>query len=188
LWTIFNPIDELGQGKGLGYFEPVKVLKTADGALVTEKDGNQFKVMSDGTLMKAKGMPLIASRGSKSGGPVHKTYTDADGVEHQYFGRGLVQITWWNGYAESGAAFGYGLELLFNPEKVKEYDVAYDIMVKGMTTGGGYANGKKCSMYFTDGKTDYAAARAMINGSDKAAEIAALAVAFETLLLAARLP
>jgi hypothetical protein len=80
LWTLFNPIDELGQGKGLGYFEYVKVLKTADGALITEKDGNQFKVLSDGTLMKAKGMPPIASRGSKSGGPVDKTYTDADGV------------------------------------------------------------------------------------------------------------
>jgi hypothetical protein len=188
LWTIFNPIDERGQGKGLGYFEPVKVLKTADGALITEKDGNQFKVSSKARILAGAGMSAIAARGSKSGGAVHKAYTDASGVEHQYFGRGLVQITWWNGYAESGVAFGYGLELLFNPEKVKEYDVAYDIMVKGMTTGGGYANGRKCSMYFTDSKTDYVAARAMINGSDKAAEIAALAAAFETLLLAARQP
>jgi hypothetical protein len=188
LWTLFNPIDELGQGKGLGYFEPVKVLKTIDGALITEKDGNQFRVLNDGTLLKLQGMSLITARGSKSGGPVHKNYIDADGTEHQYFGRGLVQITWWNGYAESGAAFGYGLDLLFNPEKVKEYDIAYDIMVKGMTTGDGYANGRMCSMYFTDTQTDYRGARAMINGSDKAVEIAALAIAFETLLFAARLP
>jgi hypothetical protein len=188
LWTIFNPIDELGQGKGLRYFESVKVLKTDDGALVTEKDGNQFKVSGKAKILKDTGMSEIGARGSKSGAPVHKKYTEADGVEHQYFGRGLVQITWWNGYAESGVAFGYGLELLFNPEKVKEYDVAYDIMVKGMTTGDGYANDRRCSMYFTDGKTDYVAARAMVNGSDKAVEIAALAQAFETLLLAARLP
>jgi hypothetical protein len=188
LWTIFNPIDELGRGKGLGYFEPVKVLKTVDGALITEKDGDRFKVSAEGKILVETGFAKPKRRGSDSGGTVDKKFTDADGVEHQYFGRGLVQITWWDGYAESSAAFGYGLELLFNPEKVKEYDVAYEIMVQGMTTGGGYAHNKKCSMYFTDGKTDYAAARAMINGSDKAAEIAALAVAFETLLLAARLP
>ena len=188
LWTIFNPIDELGQGKGRDYFEPVKVLKTVDGALITEKDGDRFKVSAAGKILVEAGMAAAKRRGSTSGDPVDKRYSEAEGVEHQYFGRGLVQITWWNGYAESSAAFGYGLELLLNPEKVKEYDVAYEIMVQGMTTGGGYAHNKKCSMYFTDGKTDYVAARAMINGSDKATEIAALAAAFETLLLAARLP
>ncbi len=188
LWTIFNPIDELGQGRGKQYFESVKVLKTPAGAMITERDGNQFKVASDGKILKAAGMSPVTARGSVSGGPVSKTYTEADGVEHQYFGRGLVQITWWNGYAESGVAFGYGLDLLFDPEKVKDPEVAYEIMVQGMTTGGGYANGKKCAQYFTDSMTRYVAARATVNGSDKASEIATLAEAFETLLMAARLP
>ena len=188
LWTLFNPIDEAGHGRGKQYFESVKVLKTTEGALIIEKDGNQFKVASDGKILKAAGMSAVTARGSVSGGPVSKKYTEADGVEHQYFGRGLVQITWWNGYAESGVAFGYGLDLLFDPEQVKDYETAYEIMVQGMTTGGGYANGRKCAQYFTDSTTNYVAARAMVNGSDKASQIATLAVAFETLLMAARLP
>ncbi len=186
LWTIFNPIDELGQGKGLGYFEPVKVLKTADGALVTEKDGNQFKVNTQGSFSVLTVTNPPARPGSPSGGAVSKEYLEASGVEHQYFGRGLVQITWWHGYAKSGVDFGYGLDLLLNPEKVKDYETAYEIMVQGMTTGGGYANDKKCSKYFTDGNTNYVVARAMVNGRDKAKEIADLAAAFEALLLAAR--
>lgn len=188
LWTLFNPIDEAGQGRGKQYFESVKVLQTTEGALVTEKDGNQFKVASDGKILKAAGMSAITARGSVSGGPVSKIYTETDGIEHQYFGRGLVQITWWNGYAASGVAFGYGLDLLFDPEKVKDYETAYEIMVQGMTTGGGYANDRKCSDYFNDSATKYVAARAMVNGSDKASAIATLAEAFEALLLAARLP
>jgi hypothetical protein len=186
-WEIFNPIDELGQGRGRDYFESVKVLKTADGVLITEKDGDQFKVSAAGKVMKAAGMSPVEDRGSISGDPVSKIYVDAAGDEHQYFGRGLVQITWWNSYAESGVAFGYGLDLLLNPEKVKDYDTAYEIMVQGMTTGHGYANGRKCSDYMTDGATKYVAARAMVNGSDKAKEIATLAEAFESLLLAARM-
>jgi hypothetical protein len=188
LWTLFNPIDELGQGKGKIYYEAVKVLKTEDGALITEKDGDQFKISNAGEFFISRGMKEEKYVGSVSGGPVSAKYLSAEGVEHQYFGRGLVQLTWWNGYARSSIAFGYGLELLFNPEKVKEYDVAYEIMVKGMTTGGGYANRKKCSMYFTDSKTDYVTARAMINGVERAVEIGALAQAFETLLLEARFP
>ena len=70
LWTLFNPIDETGQGRGKQYFESVKVLQTDEGALVTEKDGNQFKVASDGKILKAKGMSDITARGSVSGGPV----------------------------------------------------------------------------------------------------------------------
>ncbi len=188
LWTLFNPIDEDRLGKGKRYFESVKVLKTDDGALITEKDGEQFKVNKLGSFLVASGTKKEAIPGSPSGGAVSKAYIAADGVEQQYFGRGLVQITWWHGYAKSGVDFGYGLDWLFNPEKVKDYDTAYEIMVKGMTTGGGYANSKKCSDYFTDNSTKYVAARAMVNGDDKADHIAHLAQAFETLLMAARLP
>jgi hypothetical protein len=110
LWTLFNPIDELGQGKGKIYYESVKVLKTNDGALITEKDGDQFKVSNSGELLVSKGMKSEQNIGSISGGAISPNYAKADGVEHQYFGRGLVQLTWWNGYAKSGIAFGYGLD------------------------------------------------------------------------------
>ncbi len=194
LWEIFVPIDELGQGKGRPYFEPVKVEKITEGALITEKDGDQFKIRADlnrKVFKLTEGTGLTTDRkdgGSVSGGPVAIKYKDAAGDEHQYFGRGLVQLTWWFGYLQSSLAFGYGMDLLLDPEKVKNFEVAYDIMVQGMTTGGGYANGRKCSDYFSDVNTDYVKARAMINGSDKANDIASLALAFETLLTDARLP
>lgn len=187
LWTLFNPIDEAGHGKGRDYFEAVKVQALEDGALVTEKDGDQFKINAQGVIQRGRGLSGPTAVGSPSGGAPSKKYQDAPGDEHQYYGRGLVQITWWNGYAKSGVDFGFGLELLLNPERVKDYNVAYAIMVQGMTTGGGYANGKKCSQFFTAAQTDYVSARAMVNGSDKAQAIADLAIAFEAILLDARL-
>ena len=62
------------------------------------------------------------------------------------------------------------------------------MMVQGMMTGGGYANNRKCSDFFTDSVTNFVATRAMVNGSDKASAISTLADAFETLLPATRLP
>ena len=80
LWTLFNPIDELGQGRGRDYFEAVKVLSTAEGALVTEKDGDQFKVSSTGELLVSKGMKSEKSVGSASGGAVSAKYASAEGL------------------------------------------------------------------------------------------------------------
>lgn len=37
-----------------------------------------------------------------------------------------------------------GESVLLDPEKVNVYDIAYEIMAQGMTTGG-YANNRKCS-------------------------------------------
>jgi hypothetical protein len=188
LWSLFNPIDESGRGAGLGYFEAVKVQRITDGALVTEKDGNRFKVSELGRILSERSFSRASDRGSLAGGPVHANYLRAEGTEHQYFGRGLVQLTWWDGYAASGVALGYGLELLFNPERVKEFDIAYEILVKGMLTGKGYGNGTKCSDHFNNNQTNYVSARGMVNGTDDARHIANLALIFEALLMDAKTP
>jgi len=60
-------------------------------------------------------------------------------------------------------------------------------MAHGMLTGEGFANGRKVSAYFSGARTDYVKARAMVNGTDHAADIAAIARQFETILLAAKL-
>jgi hypothetical protein len=186
LYELFVPIEEIGRGAGKKYYEPIKIVKTSEGVSITEKDGDRFKVLNDGSLLEASGLSAVEDRGSKYEGKTSKKYIEAEGTEQAYFGRGLVQLTWWDQYLRSSVAFGYGLELLLNPEKVKDFDVAYNIMVMGMTTGGGFANGKMCSNYFTDNATNYKGARAMVNGTDKASDIAQLALAFETLLLNAR--
>lgn len=54
-------------------------------------------------------------------------------------------------------------------------------------TGFGFANGKKFPHYFFGMYTDYVGARAMVNGSDHATDIAAIAASFEKVLLKAKL-
>ncbi|MDA8522731.1 glycoside hydrolase family 19 protein [Acidovorax sp. NCPPB 4044] len=177
------PVSEIGQGKGRRYHEPVKIKLMSDGwARITEQDGDQFKVSAGGAIT-----PLTkgAKIGTQDGGAASKTYDSDDGVEHAYFGRGYVQLTWWSNYATAGIAVGRGLALLNDPELVKQPEVAYALMSHGMRTGEGFANGRRFSHYFMGDVSNYAAARRMVNGSDHAEDIAKIARKFEAALLKA---
>jgi hypothetical protein len=90
-----------------------------------------------------------------------------DGV--RYCGRGYVQLTWKANYAKAGDALGY--PLVGNPDLAMRPDIAAAIMVRGMAEG--WFTGKKLSDYITATKTDFVNARRIINGTDKAREIAA---------------
>lgn len=189
LWKMYDPASEMGHGKGLAYHEAVKVNPLPDGSVeITEQDGDRFKVGESGALIGGKGYSTDTRRGSPSGGKVSKVFDDAAGVTLRYYGRGLVQLTWWNGYASTSAAMGWKLALLLDPEKMLDFDTSYEVMVRGMTTGIGYANGRTLRQYLNDTKTDYKAARAIINGSDRAGEFAAIAERLETALMDARQP
>jgi predicted chitinase len=95
-----------------------------------------------------------------------------------YYGRGLVQLTWRDNYAK------YGLEK--TPDKALEWEsslfVLFDGMAKGLFTG------KKLDDYINDNKRDYINARRIINGTDRAKEIAQIADAYRTALIAAQDP
>lgn len=69
-----------------------------------------------------------------------------------YYGRGLVQITWYDNYKKFGIAK--------DPDKALEWDTALDIMFRGMEKG--MFTGKSLSMISST--ADYTKARAMING------------------------
>jgi predicted chitinase len=186
VWKNFVPTEEKGHGKGLKYGKPVKVKSLPDGsARITEWDGDQWIVSPSG------GNPRAQSKGAKLGADyalgAAKTYTEDDGDEHDYYGRGFVQITWWSNYASAGVMLGRGLELLHNPDLVTEAQTAYDILATGMRTGQSFANGRKLADYFHDTHTDYPGARAMVNGSSGKEEVAGFAEAFERALLASRL-
>jgi hypothetical protein len=180
--ATMSPVDEYGFGKGkAGYYLPVKVMKLPDGsARVTENDGDQWTVNLEG---KEVAVTKRAKMGSANAGASAKTYLDDPGKPLKYFGRGYVQLTWWLHYAAAGVALGRGLELLFEPELVKQPAVAYALMSHGMRTGHGFANGRRFAHYFSSKLTNYRGARAMVNGSNHAADIAALAKKFETVLL-----
>jgi len=94
---------------------------------------------------------------------------EGDGA--RYAGRGYVQLTGRANYAKYGIAD--------TPDDAMKPDVAARILVDGMSKG--VFTGKKLADYLPG---DYANARRIINGTDRAAHIANLAIGFEDALTA----
>lgn len=93
--------------------------------------------------------------------------------EKLYYGRGLVQLTWFENYLLMGRLLK--LDLLNKPELVLQMDVSIKILFEGMTLGSssfGDFTGKCLEMYFNDKVNDPIGARKIINGTDKADMIA----------------
>jgi predicted chitinase len=178
------PVDEVGHGKGRRYHEPVKVSMLSDGsARITEHDGDQFLVHSNGAIDPVTSGAKI---GAKDGAHAAKRYDEDTGVEQVYYGRGYVQLTWWSNYATTGVALGRGLDLLKDPELVKKPEIAFEIMAHGMLTGEGFANGNKLADFIAGDDCDYEGARGMVNGSDHAEAIAELAKKMQAVLMKSR--
>jgi predicted chitinase len=100
-----------------------------------------------------------------------KPYTTPDQL---YYGRGFVQLTWYENYQKAGKKFG--IDLLNNPDLACDLQIATDIMFEGMIHG--WFTGRKLSQYFSATKTDWINARKIINGRDKDVLIAGYAQAF----------
>ena len=99
-----------------------------------------------------------------------------------YYGRGYVQLTWYENYDKAGRLLK--LDLLRQPELALQADVAAKIMREGMIEG--WFTGKKLSDYVGLRTADYVGARRIINGTDKANLIADFAVTFELALRKAK--
>jgi len=97
---------------------------------------------------------------------------------YPYFGRGFSQLTWHYNYKKEGARLG--LDLLNNPDLILDVPVAANSHVYCMRHGS--YTGKKLSDYINDKTCDYQNARRIVNGKDKATEIASIAQKFETCL------
>jgi len=91
-------------------------------------------------------------------------YSDYPGL---FFGRGYVQLTWYENYQLMGRLIG--VNLLASPELAMNQDIAAKIMFEGMTKGSssfGDFTGKCLEMYFNDKTNDPFNARKIINGLD----------------------
>lgn len=90
-----------------------------------------------------------------------------------FYGRGKVQLTWYENYEHMGRLLGY--DLVSYPEDVLKDDVSNKILFEGMTRGYssfGDFTGRSLEMYFNEIVNDPINARRIINGLDKAKLIA----------------
>ncbi|MDS1138573.1 carboxypeptidase [Nitratireductor indicus] len=99
---------------------------------------------------------------------------------YPYVGMGYVQITWLANYQKASKKLG--VDFVKNPKLLLKPEYAAPILVIGSKEG--WFTGKKLSDYITLSKSDFKGARRIINGTDKAAEIAKLAQEYDALLKA----
>ena len=90
-----------------------------------------------------------------------------------YFGRGDVQLTWYENYKKMGTLLG--IPLLTYPELALDPDISASIMIEGMTQGAstrGDFTGVSLEDYFNHRKEDPVNARRIVNGLDRAQRVA----------------
>lgn len=93
------------------------------------------------------------------------SYSDTTNI---FYGRGFVQLTWYENYEKAGKKLG--VNLIKYPEKALDLEISTKIMFLGMMEG--WFTGRKLSTYFNDTTEDVYNARRIINGTDKASLIA----------------
>lgn len=119
----------------------------------------------------------------KGKGRKYGQHYDMDGsiysdLDHIYYGRGYVQLTWLSNYAFAKKKLG--VDFVNYPEYALQKEHAVKILLTGMKEG--WFTGRKLSDYINQSKKDYVNARRIINGTDKAQAIAGYANTFEKAL------
>jgi len=105
-------------------------------------------------------------------------YTSPDKI---YYGRGLVQLTWYENYENMGRLLS--VDLLSNPDLALQPLIACKIMFEGMLkahSSFGDFTGVSLENFFNDKKEDWIGARRIINGLDCAEIIAGYGKLFYT--------
>lgn len=162
-WTKRFP--DLGDIRQLAY-----VLATA-----YHETGTRMYALREGfALTDAGARSAVAKAGYKYAKPDPQT-------GHVYYGRGLVQITWRENYETMGRKLGLGL--VHDPDLALSPPVAVEILISGMIDGD--FTRKRLADYFNAKKDDPRNARRIINGMDRASDIAVHHRAFLDALRAA---
>ena len=112
---------------------------------------------------------------------VRTPYWRRDAEGKSWLGRGLVQLTHRRNYENMSGLVG--IDLLADPDRAMDGATAVEILFVGMETGA--FTGVSLADVFGTGRTDWVGARKIINGRDRAAEIAAYGRAYHAALEAA---
>lgn len=97
---------------------------------------------------------------------------------YPWYGRGYVQLTWKANYERTDRELG--TNLVNDPDAAMRPNTAVKILVKGMMHG--WFTGKSLPDYVTLQKSDFINARRVVNGTDRAEEIAKIARAYDAAL------
>jgi len=128
----------------------------------------------------ARTMRPIEEYGRGAGRP----YGVPDPVTHKaYYGRSFVQLTWKENYAAMGKRLG--IDLVRNPERALELTVATDIIYTGMREGSFTGGRFSLPVFFNSKVSDWYNARRIVNGLDRAQDIASYSLAFYRAAIAA---
>jgi hypothetical protein len=95
---------------------------------------------------------------------------------YPWYGRGLVQLTWKDNYQKQDDKLGLDGTLMQTPDLALDPVIATRILLEGMADGD--FTGKRLGHYFTSDLTDWCNARRIVNGTDRAQDIAAYAEKF----------
>jgi hypothetical protein len=106
-----------------------------------------------------------------------KSYGSPAGPYGQcYYGRGYVQLTWYDNYKRQDEKLGLNEALVKNADLALDPQYAKQIILFGMADGD--FTGARLGQFFTDDQTDWYNARTIVNGHDRATDIAAYAELF----------
>lgn len=103
---------------------------------------------------------------------------------YPWYGRGLVQLTWKDNYATADLELGLGGKLLDDPEYALDDNVSVSVLLLGMLHGWFTGGTHKLADHITLQKSDFYNARRIVNGTDRAADIADIAEAYDAALRA----
>ena len=107
------------------------------------------------------------------GGGAGRPYGQVDRQTQQaYYGRGYVQLTWRVNYARMASVVG--ADLVNHPDLALHPAISAKILTEGMSRG--LFTGKKLQEFFFGTRSDWIDARAIINGTDRAALVAGYAL------------
>ena len=95
---------------------------------------------------------------------------------YPWYGRGYVQLTWETNYRRQDTKLGLSGALIADPDLALDPTIALKVILGGMVDGD--FTGKKLGDFFTDQLTDWYDARTIVNGHDRASDIARYAELF----------
>lgn len=117
-------------------------------------------------------------RGKRYGRKIKYNGAAYEHPDQIYYGRGHVQLTWYENYELFGRLLD--LPLLEKPELMLNMDVSIQVLGMGMRLG--LFTGVGLNRYINHSKKDYVNARRIINGLDRAELIAGYAETYERAL------